>query len=46
VRHGQPEIALLYVFGSVLGGLAAVWIGMTGARLAVRTERWLQEEMR
>jgi fluoride exporter len=45
VRDKQPGIAALYLVGSLLGGLAAVWIGMTGARLAVRAERWLQEEM-
>ena len=26
-----------------VAGLAAVWVGMTSARLVLRAERWLQE---
>lgn len=42
-RAGHAETALSYLVGSVLAGLFAVWAGMTGARLALRAERWLQE---
>ena len=30
LRRGEPWVAALYVAGSVLLGLAAVWIGMRG----------------
>ncbi len=46
VRDGDPETALAYVGASLVVGLAAVFIGMTGARVALRAEHWLQEEMR
>jgi CrcB protein len=46
VRDGRPADAIAYLVGSVAAGLLAVWTGMTGARLAVRAERWLQEEIR
>jgi fluoride exporter len=45
VRDGQVLSALTYVLLSVLVGIGALWIGMTGARLAMRTERWLGEEL-
>ena len=34
-----------YVIASLLSGLLAVWIGMRGARIAIRVEQWLQGEM-
>jgi fluoride exporter len=46
VRDGHVLTALTYVFLSVLVGIGALWIGMTGARLAMRTEQWLGEELR
>lgn len=45
IRGGHPETALAYVAGSALAGLLAVWIGMTSARVVLRAERWLQEEI-
>lgn len=45
VRAGKPEIALAYLAGSVVAGLFAVWFGMLSARVVLRAERWLQEEM-
>lgn len=33
---GAPGLALLYLGGTLLGGLAAVWLGMTLAELAFR----------
>lgn len=45
IRDGRPVEAILYLSASALAGLAAVWIGMMTARLTVRVERWLQEEM-
>ncbi len=45
VRAGRPVTALAYVLASALVGLLVVWIGMTGARLVLRTERWLQEQV-
>jgi CrcB protein len=46
VRDGALGTALLYLAASLVVGLSAMWIGMTSARIAVRAERWLQEEMR
>lgn len=46
VRAGDPETALAYLGASLVVGLAAVFIGMTGARMVLRAEHWLQEEMR
>ncbi len=43
IRAGHPETALAYLGASVFAGLLAVWMGMTGARVALRAERWLQE---
>lgn len=40
VRDGHPVVAIAYVAASLIAGLVAVWIGMTGARLAVKAERW------
>ena len=45
IRDGRPENAVAYLVGSVSAGLLAVGIGMTSARLVLRTERWLQEEL-
>jgi CrcB protein len=45
VRSGHPEIAFAYLAGSVVAGLLAVWTGMTSARVVLRAERWLQEEI-
>ena len=42
-RAGSALTSLSYIVGSVLGGLMAVWVGMTAARVAMRLERWLQE---
>jgi CrcB protein len=42
VREGRPEVAALYVASSVLIGVVAVWLGMTGARLVVWVEHWLR----
>jgi CrcB protein len=33
-----------YIVASLLSGLLAVWIGMSGARIALRVEQWLQGE--
>jgi CrcB protein len=46
IRDGRPEYAVAYLVGSVFAGLLAVWTGMTSARLVLRAERWLQEELR
>jgi CrcB protein len=35
---------IIYVVTSVVAGLIAVVLGMTGARLLARTEQWLQKE--
>lgn len=43
-RAGRPLQAAVYVAISLVGGLAAVAVGMVGARSSVRAERWLQEE--
>lgn len=43
-RDGHVTAAAIYVALSVVGGLAAVAGGMAVGRLAVRTERWLQEQ--
>jgi fluoride exporter len=45
MRAGHVVIAVIYLLASVFFGLLAVWIGMTGARLAIKAERWLQEEI-
>ncbi len=45
IRDGHPDIALAYLAASVAAGLAAVWVGMTSARLVLRAERWLQQEL-
>jgi fluoride exporter len=45
MRDGHPGTAIAYLAGSVFVGLLAVWIGMTTARLILRAERWLQEEV-
>ena len=34
-----------YVTASLLSGLLALWLGMSGARMAIRVEQWLQGEM-
>lgn len=44
IRDGHPQDAAVYLAASVIAGLAAVWLGMTSARLVLRAERWLQEE--
>jgi fluoride exporter len=46
VRDGHVLTALTYVLLSVVVGIGALWMGMTVARLAIRTERWLGEELR
>lgn len=43
-RAGAVLGALAYVVGSLLAGALAVLFGMTGARLAIRTEHWLGQE--
>lgn len=45
IRHHQIGVAMTYVVGSLFAGLAAVWLGMKGARLIIRAEHWLQGEM-
>jgi fluoride exporter len=45
MRAGYVGIAVIYLLASVAIGLLAVSIGMTSARLAIRAERWLQQEM-
>ena len=45
MRSGRPLDAALYLLGTILGGLAAVWVGITAARLLLRVERWLQESL-
>lgn len=44
VRDGHPGTAIAYLAASLGAGLLAMWIGMTGARVVLRAERWLQEE--
>lgn len=34
-----------YVIASLLAGLLAVWLGVSGARMAIHVEQWLQGEM-
>lgn len=46
VRAGAADDAVAYVLGSLVAGLLAALSGMTAGRLAVRTERWLQQEAR
>lgn len=43
VRADHTVTAVLYVLTSTLAGLLAVWMGMTGARLVLQAERWVQE---
>lgn len=38
MRAGRPLTAALYLLGTLLGGLVAVWIGITMARLLLRAE--------
>jgi fluoride ion exporter CrcB/FEX len=45
IRDGRPETAVAYLAASIFAGLMAVWIGMTSARVVLRAERWLQEEI-
>jgi len=45
IRDGHPETAVAYLAASVFAGLSAVWAGMTGARIVLRAERWLQQEL-
>ena len=33
MRHKMPDVALLYLAGTVYGGLGAIWLGMSLARL-------------
>jgi CrcB protein len=43
VRDHHAGTASVYVLASVIGGLGAVLLGMTTARLVVKAERLLQE---
>jgi CrcB protein len=45
IRDGRPVLAAVYVIASALAGLLAVAMGMTAARVILRAERWLQEEV-
>jgi fluoride exporter len=45
IRDRQPVNAVIYLAASVFAGLLAVWLGMMTARIGIRVERWLQEEM-
>ncbi len=44
-RAGAPAVAGAYLAGSLAGGLGAAWLAMGVARIALRAERWLQEEL-
>jgi fluoride exporter len=44
IRADHPWIAVAYVVASVVGGLAALGLGVAVARLLVRIERWLAEQ--
>ncbi len=46
IRAGDIGTALVYLVASALLGLAALWGGISGARLVLRAERWLQREIR
>jgi CrcB protein len=43
-RSHDSMIGVSYVVASVFAGLFAVWMGMRGARLTIRAERWMQGE--
>jgi CrcB protein len=45
IRDGRPETAVAYLGASMFAGLLAVRIGMTSARVVLRAERWLQQEV-
>jgi CrcB protein len=44
-RAGKVGVALLYIVASVVCGLLAVWMGMLGARVVLRLQRRMQEEI-
>lgn len=43
LRDGHPETAVAYVLATLAAGLMAMWLGVTGARVVLRAEHWLQE---
>ncbi len=45
IRDHHLAVATAYLGASLVGGLVCVWLGMLGARLGVRAERWLQREL-
>lgn len=45
VRDGDPGQAATYLLVSLAAGLLAVWLGMTGARVLLRAQRWPEEEL-
>ena len=44
-REHHLMTGVSYVVASLLAGLLAMWLGMSGARMAIRVEQWLQGEM-
>jgi CrcB protein len=44
IRVGRAGLAVVYVLASLVGGLGAAWLGMTGARATLRAEYWLREQ--
>jgi fluoride exporter len=45
VRDGHVGDAIAYLASSTILGLVAAWTGIAFARLVLRAERWLQEEL-
>ena len=45
IRDGHPGDAVAYLTSSTVLGLVAAWAGIAFARLLLRAERWLQEEV-
>jgi hypothetical protein len=45
IRVGYLAEATAYLLASTVAGLVAVWIGMISARIVVRVEQWIQQEI-
>ncbi len=45
LRGGYVAMAALYLGASLLAGLAAAAVGLAAARVVIRAERWLAEEL-